>query len=156
MLRKQTIATFAIPIMILALSPLSSMIHPVRATKMTLYSAFQTWQDCVGSNTVWSTWVYYGNGPLAKTWVISVSIWLDGGDLTQYATWDFILFDGPDNGNLLISEYSDGEIHYVTNNERFSGTLTGSLADAMNVQLTINNADPVSQCFKVQATSWYY
>jgi hypothetical protein len=154
MLSARTIATFAIPLIILGSASLSTM--PARATKMNVYVYLQNFSPCVGANSNLNTWLYQNAGPASSTWVVSLSIRLNGGDNTQYTNWVFTLYDGSDNGNLMLAQYWDGEIHYVSQGELFGSTMTASFADPMSLALGISNADSVSQCYAVQVTAWYY
>jgi len=151
----KNITTFVILLIILCIGAISTM-QPVRATKMNLYAFLQNFNECLGSHSNLNTYLYQNAGPSSSTWVVTVSIRLNGGDNTQYASWAFQLFDGRDNGNLLLAEYTDGEINYIDNSETFGSTMTASFADPMSLQLGIGNQDSVSQCFAVLVTAWYY
>jgi hypothetical protein len=150
---KRTIATFAIPL-ILVLSVVST-IQPVRAIGMNLWTYFQNWNICVGgSSSTGNDYLYSNTGPSSKTWVVIVSIGLNGGDNTQYARFAFNMIDSA-SGNI-VGEYAANQYNWIAQGIVFSSTMTASLAGSMSLVVNISNPDSVSQCFSVQATSWYY
>jgi len=150
----KTIAKFAILVIVLALSSIGA-IQPGRAIGMNLYSYFQNWNFCLGGNSNYSTWLYYDAGPSSKTWVVTVDIGLNGGDNTQYAHWFFDIFDHGSGGNL-VAEYAGAQYNWIAQGIVFGSTLTASLAGSLTLEVSIGNPDSASQCFSVQATSWYY
>jgi hypothetical protein len=171
---KRTIATFAIPL-ILVLSVVST-IQPVRAIGMNLWTYFQNWNICVGGKgSTGNVYLYSNTGPSSKTWVVIVSIGLNGGDNTQYAIrntqyairntqyairntqYAYFAFDMIDGGSgNFVGEYGANQYNWIAQGIVFSSTMTASLAGSMSLLVNISNPDSVSQCFSVQATSWYY
>src|SRR5205823_5190213 len=78
MVRMKTISTFAILLIVIGLSSVSS-IHPGRATSMTLYAFNQHFNECVGAGgSTGNIYLYSNTGPYGMTWVAVVLFGLNG------------------------------------------------------------------------------
>jgi hypothetical protein len=145
---------FAISL-ILVLSIVST-IRPVRAIGMNLWVAPQNWNICVGgSSTTGNLYLWYETGPASKTWVVIVSIGLNGGGNVHYANWNFLMLDSA-LGYGIVGEYAGGQSDWIVQGLVFSNTMTASFSGDLSLVLDIGNPDSRSQCFSVQATAWLY
>jgi hypothetical protein len=122
---------------------------------MNLWTAYQNWNICVGGHGgTGNVYLYSNTGPSSKTWVVIVSIGLNGGDNVQYAYFVFDLIDSA-SGNI-VRMYAANQYNWIAQGLVFSSTMTASFAGSMSLVVNIGNPDSASQCFSVQATSWYY
>ncbi len=155
MIATKTISTFAILLIVIGLSSLSS-IHPGRATPMNLADFNRYWNICVAGNSGWGyNYLDYNGGPYGMTWVAVVEIGLNGGDNSQYASFAFYTSDAG-QGNIWKGYFGAGTLNWIQQGTTFDGSMTASFVDGINLSLEINNADGVSQCFNVYVTLWYY
>src|SRR5438552_14344753 len=151
----KTIAIVVIPLIMLSLSTVSTM-QPARATGMNLYAAYQNFNQCVGANSNTGIQYLYSNaGPSGKTWVVWVSIGLNGGDNVQYVEWSFNLTD-PGSGNNFVGWTGASTYQWVNQGLSQYGSMSASFAGGLDLGMIIDNHDGVSQCFDVQITAWYY
>ena len=142
MVRMKTISTFAILLIVIGLSSVSS-IHPGRATSMTLYAFNQHFNECVGAGgSTGNIYLYSNTGPYGMTWVAVVLFGLNGGDNGQ---------SGIDKGDFGAST-----LNWIQQGISFSGSMTASFVQGLNLVLDVNNPDSASQCFNVYVTLWYY
>ncbi len=155
MVRMKTISTFAILLIVIGLSSVSS-IHPGRATSMTLYAFNQHFNECVGAGgSTGNIYLYSNTGPYGMTWVAVVLFGLNGGDNGQYASFDFTIFDNGQSG-IDKGDFGASTLNWIQQGISFSGSMTASFVQGLNLVLDVNNPDSASQCFNVYVTLWYY
>src|SRR6266700_709395 len=151
----KTISTFAILLIVIGLSSVSS-IHPGRSTSMNLYDFNHYWNICVGSgSSTGNLYLYSDAGPYGVTWVAVVQIGLNGGDNTQYASFSFNMFDDG-QGDIWKGYFGAATSNWIQQGISFSGSMTAPFVRGINLVLNVNNPDGVSQCFNVRVTLWDY
>ena len=123
---------------------------------MNLYDFSHHWNICVGSGSSTGNLYLYSNaGPYGVTWVAVVLFGLNGGDNAQYASFSFTMFDNG-QGGIEKGDFGGSTLNWIQQGISFSGSMTASFVQGINLVLNVNNPDGVSQCFNVYVTLWYY
>ncbi len=110
----------------------------------------------IGAGGSGGMWLFQNQGPADKTWVVRVTIGLNGGNNVQYSRFTFTL---QDNAIGTFAEYRAGADNWISNGTccyLYGDTLTIHAGGTISVQLLIYNPDSSSQQFYVTWQSHYF